>query len=83
MVHSVPMCILTVDDGEQCAVRCVHVACCHVVPLIRPINGGIVLDIKLLGNKEQDNIWFKVLLPVHGLKVDHAKGRFHPWIIFH
>lgn len=53
MMHSVP-CILTVGNGKQCAVRCVHVTRCHIVPLSRPVNGGIVLDIKLLENKEQD-----------------------------
>lgn len=53
MAHSV-LCILTVGESEQCAVRCVHVTCCHVVPLSRPVDAGIVLDIKLLQNKEQD-----------------------------
>lgn len=28
--------------------RCVHVTCCYVVPLCRPVNRGIVLNIKLL-----------------------------------
>lgn len=48
------LCELTVGDGEQCAVRCVHVTCCHIVPLSRPVNGGIVLDIKLLENKDSE-----------------------------
>lgn len=48
------LCELTVGDGEQCAVRCVHVTCCHIVPLSRPVNGGIVLDIKLLENKDPE-----------------------------
>lgn len=57
-----PLCVLTVGDGEQCAVRCVHVTCCHIVPLSRPVNGGIVLDIKLLKTKSNTydayiNVW--------------------------
>lgn len=39
---------LTVGDGQQCAVRCVHVARGHIVPLSRPVNGGVVLNVKLL-----------------------------------
>lgn len=64
--------MLTVGDSQQCAVWCVHVTSCHVVPLSRPINGGIVLDIKLLENKfelETDKIKKKEkcmrLLPLH------------------
>lgn len=43
--------MLTVGDGEQRAVRCVHVTFCYIVSLCRPVNSGIVLDIKLLNKK--------------------------------
>lgn len=41
---------LTVGDAEQFAVRCVHVTRCHVVPLRRPVDRGVVLDVQLLNN---------------------------------
>lgn len=40
--------LLTVGDGQQGAVRCVHVARSHVVPLRRPVDRGVVLNVKLL-----------------------------------
>lgn len=45
--------LLTVGDGQQGAVRCVHVARSHVVPLRRPVDGGVVLNIKLLHRDRQ------------------------------
>lgn len=45
--------VLTVSDGQQCAVRCVHVASGHIVPLSRPVNGGVVLNVKLLQRDKQ------------------------------
>lgn len=45
--------MLTVGDGEQRAVRCVHVTFCYIVSLCRPVNSGIVLNIKLLNKKNK------------------------------
>jgi len=56
--HNGVLCILTVGDGEQRAVRCVQITRRHIVPLSWPVNGGIVLDIQLLGHREQDTMWF-------------------------
>lgn len=55
--HPVRLCntggvLLTVGDGEQRAVRCVHVTFCYIVSLCRPANSSIVLNIKLLNKNK-------------------------------
>lgn len=45
--------LLTVGDCEQSAVRCIQVTRCYIVPLSGPVNGGIVLDVKLLENNSE------------------------------
>lgn len=59
--------MLTVGDGEQGAVRCVYVTSCYIVPLSRPVDGGVVLDIKLLKKKEKKEhivIFYKEVMDI-------------------
>lgn len=54
--------LLTVGDGQQGAVRCVHVARSHVVPLRRPVDRGVVLDVKLLHRNRPTTISASLLI---------------------
>lgn len=52
--------LLTVGHGEQRAVRRVHVTCCYIVSLCRPVNGAIILNIKLLNNGGEKTFMFRI-----------------------
>lgn len=51
---------LTVGEGQQGAVRCVHVARSHVVPLRRPVDGAVVLRVKLLHRQTDRQSWPRI-----------------------
>lgn len=44
--------------------RCVHVTRGYVVPLCRPVNGAIILNIKLLNNEKKNiHVLYYSLVP--------------------